>query len=322
MAGEQRVILRKAGPAAEGLLPDRAPELLGKGDGRGPRLGLVETRPDDDHRAFGAREQLSELCEKPRVGRTARRTRRGAARCVTGSASADQSSIGTITRAGPALWQLRGRRARSPGHTLGTDRLVDPHGVLAREPVQLSRQERLAGEVAPVLLADDDHEGDPVDARGGERADRVAEAGGRVQDRERGSRRPSAQPVAMPTTALSCSPSTKRRSPGRSVRSSISVEPGFAKRVVSPCSRRTSNAASRTVSVTRRSLREAADSSGRTRDDGGRAGHGHRLRVATAVSGTSGDSTAPRTTPRDITALAVASFGSCPTLASDSFSGA
>ena len=48
------------------------------------------------------------------------------------------------------------------------------------------------------------------------------------------------------------------------------------------------------------------------------AGHGHRLRVATAVSGTSGDSTAPRTTPRDITALAVASSAVARTLASDS----
>ena len=80
VAGEQRSDPAESRPCRfEGLLPDRAPELLGKGDGRGPRLGLVETRPDDDHRALGAREQLSELCEKPRVGHApARGTRRGA----------------------------------------------------------------------------------------------------------------------------------------------------------------------------------------------------------------------------------------------------
>ena len=71
-------------------------------------------------------------------------------------------------------------------HVLRAHGLVDPDGVLAREAVQLAREERLGGEVAPVLLADDDDERRAVDARGGERADGVAEPGGRVQDRERG----------------------------------------------------------------------------------------------------------------------------------------
>ena len=38
----------------------------------------------------------------------------------------------------------------------------------------------------PVLLADHDDEGRAVDSRGRQRADRVPEPGGRVQDRERG----------------------------------------------------------------------------------------------------------------------------------------
>src|SRR5947208_606082 len=68
----------------------------------------------------------------------------------------------------------------------------------------------------------------------------------------------------MPTTELSCNPSTNRRSPGRSVRSVISVEPGFAKIVVRSSSRRTSKVASRTVrAVTVRDILEIDDRSER-----------------------------------------------------------
>ena len=71
------------------------------------------------------------------------------------------------------------------GHAPGVDRLVDPHRVLARQPLELSGEERLRREVATVLLADEDDERRPIDARGGQCADRVAETGGRVQDHER-----------------------------------------------------------------------------------------------------------------------------------------
>ena len=117
----------------------------------------------------------------------ARTTRPGAARGSAGLASADQSSMGTITRAGPlavaASWWAR---AIAPGDVLRANGLVDPHRVLAREPAQLAREERLGREVAAVLLADDDDEGRAVDACGGQRADGVPEPRGRVQDRERG----------------------------------------------------------------------------------------------------------------------------------------
>jgi hypothetical protein len=71
-------------------------------------------------------------------------------------------------------------------HRLGTNRLVDPDGILAGKSEELPGEERLGGEVAAVLLAHHDDEGNPVDARRRERADRVSEAGSRVQDRERG----------------------------------------------------------------------------------------------------------------------------------------
>ena len=67
-----------------------------------------------------------------------------------------------------------------------------------------------------------------------------------------GSPRAIAQPVAIPTTEPSCSASTKRRSAGSPASSAISVDPGFAKMVVSPPARSTSNAASRTVRPARR----------------------------------------------------------------------
>ena len=71
------------------------------------------------------------------------------------------------------------------GHVLRAHRLVDPHRVLPRESVQSSGEERLEGEVAAVLLADQDDERRAVHSRRGERADGVPEAGRRVQDRER-----------------------------------------------------------------------------------------------------------------------------------------
>src|SRR4029079_14579733 len=73
-----------------------------------------------------------------------------------------------------------------------------------------------------------------------------------------GSPCPSAQPVAMTTTELSCSASTKRKSSGRSVSSLISVEPGFAKIDVSPYSRHTSKVAWRTVFTATRTAYTAA----------------------------------------------------------------
>ncbi len=81
-----------------------------------------------------------------------------------------------------ASWEARCDRARD---VLRTDGLVDPHRVVAREPVEATREERLLREMAAILLADDHNERRAVDPRRGERADRVPEPGGGVQDRER-----------------------------------------------------------------------------------------------------------------------------------------
>ena len=78
------------------------------------------------------------------------------------------------------------RAVDRPRNILRPDGLVDPDRVVAGEAAQASCQEGLEDEVPPVLLADDDHERRPVDACRGDAADRVAEAGGRVDEHERG----------------------------------------------------------------------------------------------------------------------------------------
>jgi hypothetical protein len=87
-----------------------------------------------------------------------------------------------------ALGGVVGAHERA-GDVLRADRLVDRHGVLARQAVQAPGEERLLGEVAAILLADHDHERRPIHACGGERGDGVAEPRGRVQQ---GERRPAA----------------------------------------------------------------------------------------------------------------------------------
>ena len=93
--------------------------------------------------------------------------------------------MGTMTSAGP-----RARRGGVVGaherarDVLRADRLVDRDRILARQAVQAPGQEGLLGELAAVLLADHDHQRRAIDARGGQRGDGVAEAGGRVQQDE------------------------------------------------------------------------------------------------------------------------------------------
>jgi len=70
-----------------------------------------------------------------------------------------------------------------------------PDRVVAREALEAATgEERAERELAPVLLADDDHERDPVVARAGDGVDGVAEPGRRVQVDEGGP--PGSQCVA------------------------------------------------------------------------------------------------------------------------------
>ena len=62
---------------------------------------------------------------------------------------------------------------------------MHPDRVLAGQPLQPAGEERLLREMATVLLADDDDERGPVDARCRKSADGVAQPGRRVQEHER-----------------------------------------------------------------------------------------------------------------------------------------
>ena len=187
VARVERVRLREAGARAEGLLPDRRGEALGERGERGPRLRIVGSGAGDERRRLGLLEQLRELLDRSGVCRGRARTRRSGAAYSCGSgAGACQSSIGTITSAGPRrVCASCQARSSAPGHVLRAHGLVDPDRVLAGEAREPACQERLVGEVAPVLLADGDDERRAVDARGRQRRDRVAEAGCRVQEHER-----------------------------------------------------------------------------------------------------------------------------------------
>ena len=85
----------------------------------------------------GARRAARQRRRPPPRART---TRRGAARSAVGSASASQSSIGTITSAGPrpvtASWYAR---AIAPGTSCARAGCVDPDRILAGEPERACR---------------------------------------------------------------------------------------------------------------------------------------------------------------------------------------
>ena len=187
VAGEVRVILREAGPCAERLLPHRAAQTLAQGDQCAPRLGIVGSRAHDERRRGRAHEELGELAHRRAVGSACSQDPGGSralARLVRlGGPVVHRDDHECRAAGGHRLVARAGDRAR---HILRPHRLVDPHRVLAREPVQAPGEKRLEGEMAPVLLADEDDERRAVDAGGGQRADRVPEPGRGVEDRERG----------------------------------------------------------------------------------------------------------------------------------------
>ena len=184
---EERMILGEPGAGTERLLPDRAPEPFGERDERPPGLGIVGARPDHERRARRCREQRGELLDGAAVGRP-RAHDAARSRALVGRSGLRRPVVHRHDHErGPAPGHRLVHRPRDrAGHVLRAHGLVDPHRVLAREALQLAGEERLGCEMAPVLLAHDDHERRAVDARGGQCADGVAEAGGRVQDRERG----------------------------------------------------------------------------------------------------------------------------------------
>ena len=147
VAGEQRVILREPGARAERLLPDRAREPLGQRDERLPGLGVVGARPDDERRAR-ARRRRAPRARRRRRRRRPRRAhdaaRRGALVRLAGLGEPSRPSARSRAP-GPLAGDGLVARARAiaPGTSCGAHGLVDPHRVLAREPAQLAREERL-----------------------------------------------------------------------------------------------------------------------------------------------------------------------------------
>ena len=107
---EQRVVLREAGPGGERLLPDRAPEPLGQLDQGGPGAGVVGVGARRPARARGPRRAGGQLVDRRRVGGRAA-AQRGGRGDAASSAGAAQSSLGTMTRAGPRPRWPRARPA-------------------------------------------------------------------------------------------------------------------------------------------------------------------------------------------------------------------
>ena len=74
VAGEQRMVLREAGRAAERLLEDRAAEALGQRDQRRPARVGVGARAGDDRGVLGAVEDARERLDGRRGRRPAERS--------------------------------------------------------------------------------------------------------------------------------------------------------------------------------------------------------------------------------------------------------
>ena len=164
------------------------------------------------------------------------------------SASASQSSMGTITSAGPRLvsaaWYAR---SIAPGTSCPRAGCSTRTGYSPASPASFPARNgsyaRWRRSCWPTVTT--------IGARFTRAVASAATALPRpavvCRSASAGRPVPIAYPVARPITEPSCRPSTKRRSSGRPTRNGTSVEPGFAKSVVSPRRRNRSNVASRTV---------------------------------------------------------------------------
>ena len=180
------VILREAGAGAERLLEHRSGQPFGKGGERRPRLLVCGAGARDDRRRSGSVEKGGELGD----------------RCLVGGPRAQDSAGGGVLALVVGLLEPvvhrdddERRAARGCGlvpgavdrarHVLRPHRLLGPHRVLAREPLQAPGEEGLEDEVTAVLLPDDDHDRSTVDPRRRDPADGIPEAGRRVHERQR-----------------------------------------------------------------------------------------------------------------------------------------
>ena len=95
------MVLREPRTCAERLLEHRRDEPLRERDERVPRLGVVRAGADDDRGRDGVGEERGELVDRRGIRAAERTTRPAAASSRSSSTGAAQSSIGTITSAGP-----------------------------------------------------------------------------------------------------------------------------------------------------------------------------------------------------------------------------
>jgi hypothetical protein len=184
-AGEEAMVLREAGARAERLLVDGCDHAFGELDESRPGLGLVGTRPHDEGGASRLRQERLEA-------------RNGSVVYATRADDLGGRSVLAVVvdlrrpivhrhdddRRPACARRLVVRAGDRAGDVLCAHGLVDPHRVFTGEAGELARQERLEDEVATVLLADDDDERRAVHPRRRDRADGVAEARGRVQQRQ------------------------------------------------------------------------------------------------------------------------------------------
>ena len=207
--GEQRMVLRETRLGAERLLEDRAVEPLGERDQRAPAPRSRRPRS----RALGAVEQPASASTAAGSAARERSRRCGPTISCGAGAGADQSSIGTITSAGPRCGE-RGvvgadDRAR---HVLGT------RGLLARTPgtrppARRSRPARNGSSARwrrscwPTMTTS----GARLAARWRSPRRRCPAPACCAAARAPGGREPSAWPIAIDTTEPSCSASTKRQ---------------------------------------------------------------------------------------------------------------
>ena len=216
----------KPARAAERLLPDRAAELLRQLHQRRPRVG--ESAPAPTTSAGERASSTIPASSATASGAAARppSTRTGAAGSRSDSAGSSQSSIGTITSAGPrAQARLVPRPRHRRRHVLRARRLLDRHRVVPGQPLQPPGEERLVRQVAAVLLAHDHHQRRAIHPRRGQRGHRVAEPGRGVHEHEGGlaaADRVAATPGRRPTPRAAPARSGSRPAwrPGTTPRSS------------------------------------------------------------------------------------------------------
>ena len=187
VAGEQRVILREADRAAERLLPDRTAEPLRERDDGVPALSALADRADDERRRLRGGEQVGKLGHLRGVDRVRAEDPRGrTGREVVGRLEPVAHRDHEQRRAFGGLGLVVRARDRA-GHVLAASGQMPPHGILARQALELAPgQKRLERDLAAVLLADDDYERGAAVAGIRDRVDGVAETGRRVQIDERG----------------------------------------------------------------------------------------------------------------------------------------